>query len=105
MYLCINDSHYTIYYYEISNDLKKQYKYVHHIKEIPKKEGYVTDVKINSDGSFEWVFFKAEKEPTTKELQKENEALKKSSQMSLMTIMQLDKRVIELEKKINELSE
>ena len=38
------------------------------------------------------------------EMKKENQTLKKSSQMSLATIMQLDKKVLELEKKINEIS-
>ena len=38
------------------------------------------------------------------EIKKENQALRKSSQMSLATIMQLDKKVLELEKKIDEIS-
>lgn len=39
-----------------------------------------------------------------RDLRKENANLRKSSQMSLSTIMQLDKKVIELEKKINEIN-
>lgn len=97
-----NNGNETIRYYtkEIPESLKQD-RYVE-ISNIPEKNGHMTRAKLIND-EIEW-FYEKEEKTLIEELQSENQALRKSSQMSLATIMQLDKKVLELEKKIDEIN-
>ena len=96
-----NDKEVLRYYTEVLPDVFKDDKVVE-VDSIPEKDGYIAKAKLVND-EIQWTYEK-ESKTMIEEIQDENQALRKSSQMSLRTIMELDQKVISLEKKLNEIT-